>query len=344
MNADALRSVPAPTTLTAGDTPEILVIAVTYNSAGDVEAFLSALPAALEGVETARVIVVDNASEDGTGDLVRRMAPWAEVVDAGDNLGYAAAINVAMLRAMPRGGYLVVNPDAVPSAGSARALRAATTTGDVGAAVPRVLDTAGRLKHSMRREPTLVRAMAEAALGGRKLARRFGEVVRDDDAYVAGASPDWATGAAIFVTRRAADEVGPWDERFFLYSEETDYALRLRDAGYRISYVPAATVVHPGGAMSRSPWLWSLVVVNRTRLYAKRHGRVGKAAFWLVVLANEALRSLRDRPTHRAALRALLEVGPRRALDASSTVSTRDLLTSAARPPQPPPASGVDTR
>src|SRR5699024_2747584 len=139
-------------------------------------------------------------------------------------------------------------------------------------------------------KPTLGRALGEALLGGRRAARfaSLGDLIRDTTYYVSGATADWATGAAMYLRRDALDAVGPFDERFFLYSEETDYALRLRDNGFSLRYVAEAVVCHPGGDMSRSPWLWSLVALNRTRLYRKRNGTVAGGLYWLVVVVNEA--------------------------------------------------------
>lgn len=292
-----------------GDQPDVLVAVVTYNSADIVERFLRALPDALEGAGTVLVVVVDNDSRDGTVDRVRALAPWATVLEPGANLGYGAGINLALRQARPRRGVYVLNPDAVPSPGSvARLVHAVESVDGVGIAVPRILDGRGRLKYSLRREPTIRRALGEAVLGGHRAARypAWGDMIRDPAHYVDGATADWATGAAMFLAPRTLDTVGSWTEDFFLYSEETDYALRARDAGLHLRYVASADVVHPGGDMSVSPWLWSLVALNRTRLYRRRHGGVASAVFWLVVLLNETSRALLGRPTHREAARALL--------------------------------------
>ncbi|WP_413454318.1 glycosyltransferase family 2 protein [Georgenia phoenicis] len=292
-----------------GDEPDVLVAVVTYNSASVVDSFLRALPDALEGAGTAMVVVVDNASQDGTVGLVRALAPWATVLEPGRNLGYGAGINLALRAARPRRGAYVLNPDAVPSPGSvARLIHAIERADDVGIAVPRIVDGQGRLKYSLRREPTIRRALGEAVLGGHRAARypAWGDMIRDPAHYVDGATADWATGAAMFLAPRTLDAVGSWTEDFFLYSEETDYALRARDEGLHLRYVASADVVHPGGDMSVSPWLWSLVALNRTRLYRRRHGGIAGAVFWLVVLLNEASRALLGRPTHREAARALL--------------------------------------
>lgn len=288
---------------------DVSVVVVTYNSAAAIPPFLSALPAALEGVQSARVVVVDNASSDGTASLVRALAPWVCVVEAGANLGYGAAINIGMRAAPFRQGVLVLNPDAVPTPGSVAVLLQAAAADDrTGLAVPKIVNARGDLKFSLRREPTLLRAVGEAVVGGHRAARfaPFGDMIRNPRRYYDGATADWATGAAMFLTRAALDAAGSWDESFFLYSEETDYALRVRDAGLRLRYIPAAVVFHPGGEMSRNPQLWTLVAVNRVRLYRKRHGALASAAYWAVVVANEATRALLGRPTHRAALRALL--------------------------------------
>ncbi|WP_324649590.1 glycosyltransferase family 2 protein [Georgenia sp. H159] len=302
-------SIKAPLRPAPGERPDVLIAVVTYNSAGLIERFLRALPAALTGAGTATVVVVDNDSADGTPDLVRTLAPWVDVVEPGANRGYGAGINVALRHTRARRGVYVLNPDAVPSPGSvARLAQAVEDHPDVGIAVPRIVDRAGRLKFSLRREPTIRRALGEAVLGGHRAARftAWGDMIRDAEYYADGARADWATGAAMFLAPRTLDAVGQWEEDYFLYSEETDYALRARDVGLHVRLVGDADVVHPGGDMSVSPWLWSLVAVNRTRLYRRRHGAVAGSVYWLIVLLNEGSRSLLGRPTHRAAVRALI--------------------------------------
>lgn len=292
---------------------DVVIATVTYNSAQTIRAFLASLESALEGVSSARVVVVDNDSRDGTVELVRQLAPWAMLIEAGGNLGYAAGINLALQSGIGRRGVYVINPDAIPSTGSVSKLLAAVEADEaVGIATPQVLDTEGRLKYSLRREPTILRALGEAILGGHRAARipALGDMIRDPDYYRDGATADWATGAALFIAREVIDVVGAWDEQFFLYSEETDYALRVRDAGFALVYVADAAVVHPGGEMSRSPALWSLVATNRTRLYRKRHSLTMSAVYWFVVLGNEGVRALVGRETHRRAFKDLLARGP----------------------------------
>ncbi|WP_191280113.1 glycosyltransferase [Nocardioides flavus (ex Wang et al. 2016)] len=333
-----MSRIAAPETLVVDPSrqADVVVICVTYNSASVVQALLAALPAALSGVDSCRVVFIDNDSTDGTSAVIRAIAPWAVVIPAGGNDGYAAGINIA-LRAHPaRRATYVLNPDTIPSPSSVRLLlQALELSPSVGAAVPRTLDPDGSLRRSLRREPTVLRALAEAIVGG-SWASRFsplGEIVGDPCLYADGAVADWATGAALFLSRSAIDAVGEWDERFFLYSEETDYCLRLRDAGFCLRLVDDAVVVHQGGAQTTSPALWALSAVNRTRLYRKRHGRVSSAMYWSAVLINEGLRALTG-SRHRAAVRALLALGPNR----PGTESTLALLTEARLSGIPAPA------
>jgi N-acetylglucosaminyl-diphospho-decaprenol L-rhamnosyltransferase len=307
--------VPAPTSNelgTDGSEPDVVVIAVTYNAADIIEEFLRALPGALRGIGSTAVTIVDNASSDGTADLVERIAPWVRLVRSDENLGYAGGINLGYARGVGKRGTYILNPDAVPAAGSVRVLLDIIENDHtVGIAAPMIQNAEGGLKFSLRREPTLLRAVGESVLGGHRAARYapLGDMIRDPSAYTEGATADWATGAAMFLPRRAIDDVGPWDEQFFLYSEETDYALRLSDAGYRLHYTPRAAVRHPGGQMSKSPFLWSLVATSRMRLYRKRHGALRSGAYWVVLVVNEGIRAAMGRPTNRAALRALLSIG-----------------------------------
>ena len=293
---------------------DVVVVVVTYNSSRVVGRLLAALPAALRSVPRCRVVVVDNDSGDGTPDLVRRTAPWIDVMQTGRNAGYAGAINLALAGPRPARATYVLNPDAVPSPGSVRRmLDVVERDRSVGIAVPRMLSPDGRPCASLRREPSIPRAMGEALLGGGRAARfaLLGETVGEPARYRDGAVADWATGAALLISRAASDAAREWDERFFLYSEETDYCLRVRDAGLRVQLVDGAHVVHQGGEQSTSPALWALAAVNRTRLYRKRHALPASVVFWMLVLVNESIRAAGGRgQRHRVAVRALLVAGP----------------------------------
>ena len=151
-----------------------------------IEACLRSLPAAFADAAEPSVVVVDNASTDGTVDVVARVAPDAHVVRRPANRGYAAAIN-AGVAAAPGGlgdALLILNPDIRLDAGSVGPLLAALGAPGVGIAVPMLVDEDGQLLRSLRRRPTVSRALAEALLGGDRAGRwGLGEVVGDPAAY-----------------------------------------------------------------------------------------------------------------------------------------------------------------
>lgn len=291
-------------TFVGSDGPaDVAVVVVSYQSAGDLPGVIRSLRAEAEDVRM-RVIVADNASTDGSAD-VARSHPDVIVVETGGNLGYAAAINAAMTHAGDARAVLVLNPDLTLDRGSVRALLARLrTSAGVGIVVPKILDAAGRLYQSLRREPSLVRAAADAVFGRHWLARPewLSEFVRNDHEYLCARTTDWATGAAMLVDRSVWDVVGQWDERFFLYSEETDFFRRVRDAGFSVWYEPAATVRHRQGGSGASDKLTALVVVNRLR-YVEKHRPRSAAVNRMIMILHEEIR--RGDRTHALARRAL---------------------------------------
>lgn len=295
---EAARPVDDPWSL--GRRPDLAVVIVTHDSADVLEDLLTSLPMGLDGL-AARVVVVDNASRDTTIEVARRHR--VTVLPAGGNLGYAAAINLGCGVVGPDLPLLVLNPDIRLTRGSVRRLLAAVEHG-AGIAAPRLLDAEGRLHRSLRRAPSVPGAWAEALLGGPRAGRLgLGEVVHDDVAYRHRTTADWTTGAAWLLSPACRRAVEPWDERYFLYAEEVDLALRARAAGFRSQYVPSADVVHVGGDAPTSPSLWALLTRNRVRQFRTGHGRVATALFWAALVVGCLLRLHRDR--HRAALRAL---------------------------------------
>lgn len=287
--------------------PSVTIVVVTYNSADVLPGFFEALPAGLADVE-AEVVIADNSSDDRSVEVARELWPGAIIEETGHNGGYAAGINAAVAAAGPSDAIFVLNPDTRLGDRSVRRLLDAIENRGIGIAVPRLVDGDGDLLKSLRREPTVPRALGEAVLGGRRAGRYpvLGEVVEDEGSYDVATPADWASGCAMLISRACWDAVGPWDESFFLYAEDTDYGLRARDLGYRLELVPEATVVHLAGPSHEVPRLWAMSVWNRYRLFRRRHGPVAAAAYRASLLLNEGLRSVVGRPVHRAGAAALL--------------------------------------
>lgn len=285
----------------------VAVVVVTFNSAGVLPGLLASLPAGLGDLPWT-LVVADNQSADDTVAQVHRLEPRALVVEMGRNAGYAAGINAAVAAVGGFTAVLVLNPDVRLAPGCVPELMAALDDPGVGICVPRLEDGDGDLILSLRREPTLVRAYADALLGATRAGRfpGLGEVVSDPERYDAPARPDWAEGSTQLIGAACWHACERWDESFFLYSEETDYHLRARDRGFAVRYVPSARAVHLEGASGTSPRLWSLLVANRLRLFRRRHSAVGSVLFWLAAVLREGSRSLLGHTIARSAVRVLV--------------------------------------
>jgi N-acetylglucosaminyl-diphospho-decaprenol L-rhamnosyltransferase len=293
--------------------PRLLVAVVTFNSESLLPDLLTSLESGLAGLDW-QLVVADNDSSDGTVEWLERHAGDAVLVRMGRNAGYAAGINAAVRRAGPHSAVLVLNPDVRLDPGCGLELMATLHAGGprVGLAVPRLRDAAGALILSMRREPTLLRALGDAILGTRIAGRwsATGEMVTRPSAYDVGTTTDWAEGSTQLVSAECWARCGPWNESYFLYSEEVDFALRARDAGFATRFVPEAGAVHLEGGSGSSPELWALLVTNRVRLFRSRHSRRLSVLFWAVVLFREGSRACLGREHSRTAVGWLLS--PRR--------------------------------
>ncbi|MEV4533287.1 glycosyltransferase family 2 protein [Asanoa sp. NPDC049518] len=279
---------------------------LTYRSAANLPPLLAALPDGLAGVDDWRLVVVDSGSFDDTLTVAKDLAPDATLVQLDSNRGFAAAANAVAAVDPEADAVLLLSPTTRLRPGCAAGLLAALAQPGVGIAVPRLIGRDGRHKTSLRRRPTLGRALAEAVLGGNRASRLGrGELIADPAGYDRQTRADWATGAVTMFSRAALAAAGPWDESFFLYSEETEFALRVADHGFRLAFVPEAEAVHNGGDARNVPALWGIMVANRVRLHAMRHGRAAATAYWAAITLGEAMRSARDR-NHRYATRKLL--------------------------------------
>ncbi|CAL9659723.1 hypothetical protein SUDANB145_06930 [Streptomyces sp. enrichment culture] len=288
----------------------VAVIVVTWNSAPVLPGFLAALEDGMAGLDW-RLVVADNDSADDTVEVLRTLAPAATVVRTGRNAGYAAGINAAIAAAGDFGAALVCNPDVRMRQGCGK--RLVDRLGDgTGIAVP-LLYEEGRdtPHHSLRRESSVTRALGEALIGNRRAGRFPGlsEIVTDPAAYRRPTRADWATGALMAVSAECRAACGAWDESFFLYSEETEYCLRARDLGHATRLEPTAEAVHLGGDSRVSPRLWTLLTLNRVRLYGRRNGPLATACFRAAVFLREASRAALGREASRAAAAALLRPG-----------------------------------
>jgi N-acetylglucosaminyl-diphospho-decaprenol L-rhamnosyltransferase len=296
---------------------EVDIIVVTHNSARDIGGLLDSLPAALGNI-TANVIVVDNGSTDSTVKILIDRNDCQLVQSA--NVGYAGGINRGIRDGSGASAILILNPDARLSPGSVAPLLDALRTPGIGIVAPRVLSDHGSLEFSLRREPSLLRALG---LGWTRHPA-LSEYVQDAAAYKHPHAVDWALGAILMISRHCFDTLGGWDESFFLYSEETDFALRARDIGLRTWYEPRSVAIHIGGGSGRSNQTHAMQAVNRVRLYRRRHGALVSWCFYWLTVASELSWGLRGYPYAPYAALALLRPSLRpRELNCSARLMPR---------------------
>ncbi len=298
---------------------------VTYNSSDQLGHLLDSLSAGCAGVDLVDVVVADNLSTDDTVDVAKqpRDIP-VRVVQLGRNAGYAAGVNAAVASLTADiDAYLLLNPDITMHHGSAAPLARALDRRARAIVFPQLRNPDGTLQPSLRRQTTLPRTVAEALVGGGLASRLggLGELIMEPEHYRSPGPTVWATGAAMLVSMRAARDIGPWDESFLLYGEETEFALRAADRGWELWYEPGSVMDHVGGEQTvTNPSLFALLTVNRVQLYRRRHCAVAGAVHYAAVTLGEAIRAAGGRRTARAALTTLLRPSRRlRELPGGST-------------------------
>jgi GT2 family glycosyltransferase len=257
-------------------------------------------------------IVVDNASIDGTVEMVRAEFLGARVIENKENLGFGHANNQALALAQGR-YFFLLNPDTELRAGALRALiDYADAHPRVGIIGPQLFYGDGTPQSSRRRFPTLATAFLESTKlqqwfpRNRWLTRYYMLDTRDG----ATQEVDWINGSAMFVRRAVYEQIGGFDEAFFMYSEELDWCRRAKDAGWQIVYLPAAQVTHYEAKSSEQAVARRDIYFNtsKVRYFRKYHGaRVAAvlSAFLLVMFAYQIVEEgFKWLVGHKRALRA----------------------------------------
>jgi GT2 family glycosyltransferase/lipopolysaccharide/colanic/teichoic acid biosynthesis glycosyltransferase len=274
----------------------VSAIIVTYHSAGVIRACLAALaPDVQSGL--LEVIVVDNASADGTPDLVRAEFPWATLFATGENLGYSKGVNVGIREARAR--YLfILNPDTVVKRGTvSKLVDFMDANPRAGIAGPKLVFEDGSVQLSCRRFYTFTVLLLRRTPLGKVF--KNSKPVRDhlmlDFDHASTREVDWLLGAAMFVRREAVDSVGMMDERFFLYFEDVDWCYRMKQRALSVYYVADAVVEHGYKRESAQTVLNRSFVAHLASLVryyekwgavaylVKRYREVGKVLLFLVL-------------------------------------------------------------
>jgi hypothetical protein len=277
------------------------VCIVTYNNAATIADCLRATQKACEGI-AAEIIIVDNASADGTAEVVRRHRPAVRFIAEPVNHGFGAGCNIALGRAT--GEYvLFLNPDTVPAPHSiSRMLAYASQHAELGFVGPRLLGKDGELEKHVRSFPTFRTALHQHTILGSLglFGKTYSEYRCRNFDYTRSAQVEQISGAAMLGRRETVRRLGGFDERFFMYYEEVDLCRRMKQEGVPIVYLPEAVIQHMGG-VSGEPVL-RLVLRERLcslmRFFSKHEGRrrtrLFKAVFLPGLLARLALHLPKD--------------------------------------------------
>ena len=254
------------------NTPDVSVIVVTFNDVGRVQACLGSVMEECAGLRS-EVIVVDNASTDGTPACVSREYPGIRVIANSGNRGFAAANNQAIRESL--GEYLLLlNPDTVVHPGAIRGmLQFLRQHPDIWVAGCRLLSGDGTIQNSVGAFPSVLEGFLKASFLYLLLPEcaliSHGGVHRFD--YTRSAPVDWVMGACFMVRREAFESLGTLDEQFFMYSEEVDFCRRVRNAGREVWYTPEGTVTHFWGGMNAVSGRTLLWLVASQMLYLRKH-------------------------------------------------------------------------
>lgn len=254
-------------------TPDLTIAVVSWNTRELLLPCLAAIGPAVAPY-TVEVILVDNGSADGTAAAVRERFPGVRLIENTDNRGFTRANNQAL--AVARGRFLLLlNPDTEARPGSLAALvRYLETHPEYGVCGPKLLYPDGRLQPNGRRLPTLWREFL-AASGLRRLnpgafASRL-EWGRDD--FSRTVDVEEVSGACLMARREAVEQIGPLDERFFMYYEEVDWCARMKAAGWKTAYVAEAEVVHHvAQSVKQASFAVYRAFYESQYLYHRKHG------------------------------------------------------------------------
>jgi O-antigen biosynthesis protein len=261
---------------------KLSVIIVNYNVRQFLENALTSIFRALEGLD-GEVIVVDNASDDGSVDMVRKKFPAAQVIANSENLGFARANNLALTGA--KGDYLLlINPDTIVQEDTFHVmLEFCRTHPATGLAGCKILNPDGSFQLPCRRSfPTPWVAFTKvfglsALLPQSRLFGRYNLTYLDPDASY---EVDAVSGSFMMISRTAYERVGGLDESFFMYGEDLDWCYRVRQAGFAVHYVHSTQIVHFKGESTRRSNIDEVrVFYGAMELFVEKHfsaSRVGR--------------------------------------------------------------------
>lgn len=277
----------------SGEMP-LSIIIVNWNTLDLLRDCLESVYEGLRG-QDAQVIVVDNASEDGSADMVSELFPTVELVRNSENRGFAAANNQGF--ALAHGKYvLLLNSDTLVHGDvlqqSVAYMEAHPQVGGFGC---RVLNTDGTVQRTCSMYPSLLNT-ALSASGLWKLAwpRFFGRYEMSDWQRDSERTVEVVSGCYLMLPRKVIDDVGGLDETFWFFGEDDDWCRRIREAGWELKFAPVGEITHYGSASARKfeHRRDMMLTQAKVRLHRKHSGFAAAAACWALLLLFNSSRAL----------------------------------------------------
>jgi asparagine synthase (glutamine-hydrolysing) len=280
---------------------DLSVVVASWNTRDRLRSCLESVSRRLATVDH-EVIVVDNASKDGSAEMVAESFPSVRLIRNPANAGFGRANNQAMRLARGR-WLLLLNSDTVLTDDSVadllrtldRDAREGGPLAGVGLAHCRLEFPDGRLQHTAYRFPTLRRALFEglglykltsADFAAETLLAGYWDHATERDV-------DWVAGSFMLLPREVFEATGGFDERFFMYGEDLEWCYRIRDRGWRIRFFPRAAIIHYDHQSADLKWGDERIarcLATERDVYAARHGRAAAWALLVVRLCGQALR------------------------------------------------------
>ncbi len=225
------------------------------------------------------IIVVDSEAKEKTEELIREKHSDIKLIPFKKNVGYSKIVNAGLKKS--RGDYiLILNADIIVLEGSiAKMLKYIKGHAEVGIVGPQLLDFTGNVQVSCFSFPSLGAILARRTFWGRtkKGKKLLGKFTMKDSDIRMPRKVNWLQGSAMIIRKKAIEKVGPWDERFFAYFEDTDFCHRFWQKGYSVIYLPTAKMVHYYHRMSKKRGIFLDIFFNK---YTRIHIISALKYFW----------------------------------------------------------------
>lgn len=274
---------------------DLSIVIVSWNTKKYMEECLTSL-CSIDGNLSAEIIVVDNASADGTPEMIRAKFPQVKLIETGANLGFARGNNVGIKEATGKYVCLINSDVNVPSDCLTKMHSYMEEQLTIGLLGPGMLRPDGRVHRSGMRFPSLWNLFLRALFLDSLIKKTdlFGGFLMKDFHFDEIRDMDVLNGWLWMARREALDQVGPLDGRFFMYAEDVDWCKRFHLAGWRVVFFPDASAVHYGGASAANAPSRFNVEMQRANLqyWKKYHGRISSFFFLLIGLLSYIVRAV----------------------------------------------------